>query len=201
MGDLSPSECLVHADIDRFVTDQLDDTRLEVVATCSWATRSALEAARQGELDAAADLLGTSARLSSAAGLGDGPTLALDSMRLAAVAYLRYRQERFADAEETISAAMAADARLIVDHGVVTMGAHLVQLGHNLIRVAIRSGDEPRATALADDMLSYLADVDQPWPWPVEPAVGGSAVLGSRCRTLLALQIRHETERKLHTGS
>jgi hypothetical protein len=73
-----------------------------------------------------------------------------------AEAYLHYKLQSFDRARELIFHAAALDRILVSDYGYAVMSAHLLQLGHNLLRIHVRLGEGSEAVHLAVAFLDYL---------------------------------------------
>jgi hypothetical protein len=188
----SPASCNANAEIRAFLAERVSPQGWSIVVTCSDATFLATRTARRGALDAASSLLDAGRNLADRSGLTSEVLMVLRSFHMASESYLFYKHGDLERAELISVAAMDIDSRLVVDYGLVAMMTHLVQLGHNIMRVAHRAGDHNRVEELAGTLLDYLSDGDRAFPWATAVPIGGSAALSLECREEFQQQIRRE---------
>lgn len=133
--------------------------------------RDGLQAARQGNYSDAQAKLALARRCLREIDTAD-VRLVGASAYLAAVAYVRYRQLKPAQARRLIEHALTIDVRLEKEFALDLIYAHRIQLAHNLVRVEARFGTAQEAIKLGVVLLEQLEGRSnaRPTSHPWEPA-------------------------------
>jgi cellobiose-specific phosphotransferase system component IIA len=133
--------------------------------------RDGLQAARQGNYSDAQAKFALARRCLREIDTADVRLVGASSY-LAAVAYLRYRQLKPAQARRLAEHALTIDVRLETEFALGLIYAHRIQLAHNLVRVEARFGTAQEAIKLAVVLLEQLEGRSnaRPTSHPWEPA-------------------------------
>ncbi|HWM94788.1 MAG TPA: hypothetical protein VN493_28805 [Thermoanaerobaculia bacterium] len=125
------------------------------------ATQQGLAAARQGDLETAAERFASSRGILESARPGEACHLLATTFVEAAHAYLEYRHGRLDRARERIFTALDSDLALESDDAFGCLEMHRIQLADNLMMIDFREGLHERGLVLAGSILAYgegLAD-------------------------------------------
>ncbi len=120
------------------------------------ANKSGLKAARQGELEEAAELFQQSRNTIEAPETAvEVALLGLSSLE-AAQAYLDYRYRDYQGAQDRVFRAMDADLELELNYDYRVLQLHRIQAAHNFMRVHLRSKRPAQAMRLGGAIIGYL---------------------------------------------
>ena len=181
--------CELHAHLDALILHRVTPGDLDAVRTTSDVHATALRLARCGKTGQADALLMVGGDLLAATTFVPEVRLALASMRGGVLAYVRHKQGRHTSAETILIDTMETDAELIARSGMRSLLAHVVQLGHNMVRIGRSLGPE-HVISRSDAVLRYLDG--GVWPWPPRTPLPPVTCLSTACLGALRSQIRAE---------
>lgn len=92
--------------------------------------------------------------------------LIVETFHEAVEAYVEFKRNKLSLARTRVRKALAIDSRLITEYGYQILDLHRVQLGHNLMRLDVYSGNLEAAAELCASLIAYLEGRVEQWPLP-----------------------------------